>query len=323
MKKILIIHTGGTISMKEDKATGEVNTSDNHPLQEISSTLENEVQIEDDILFYLPSPHIRPDHMLKLGQSIHEKMAIKNYDGIVITHGTDTLEETAYFLDLFLQTRKPVVVTGAMRSSNEIGSDGLYNLLSAIRVACCDEAQDKGVLVVMNDEIHTAKNVTKTSTSNVATFQSPQYGPIGITTKQEVFFHHKMTGHDSYPIQKINKKVSLIKAYAGMDGLLIDAVRESGVDGIVIEALGQGNLPPETVEALKRVIEDHIPVVLVSRCYQGIVQATYGYPGGGRQLKEMGIIFANGLTGPKARIKLMVALEMTSNPIELSPMFSY
>ena len=322
MKRILVLHTGGTISMQENKETGEVNTSEKHPLDEISAMLSGETEIEDEIIFYLPSPHIRPDHMLQLGQSIHERMAKKNYDGVVITHGTDTLEETAYFLDLFLQTRKPVVVTGAMRSSNEIGSDGLYNLLSAIRVASCDEAQDKGVLVVMNDEIHTARNVTKTSTSNVATFQSPQYGPIGITTKTDVFFHHKMTRYDSYPIQNISKRVSLIKAYAGMDGTLIDAVRESGVDGMVIEALGQGNLPPETVEAIKRTIDDTIPIVLVSRCYQGVVQDTYAYAGGGRQLRDMGVIFANGVTGPKARIKLMVVLEMTNNPTELQHMFS-
>ncbi|TGB04508.1 asparaginase [Halobacillus salinus] len=322
MKRILILHTGGTISMKENKETGEVNTSDQHPMDELSAMLQGETEIEDEILFYLPSPHVRPEDMLKLGRTIHDKLAKRNYDGVVITHGTDTLEETAYFLDLFVQTRKPVVVTGAMRSSNEIGSDGLYNLLSAIKVASCDEAQDKGVLVVMNDEIHTARNVTKTSTSNVATFQSPQYGPIGITTKRDVFFHHKMTRHDSYPIQQITKKVSLIKAYAGMDGTLIDAVRESGVHGLVVEALGQGNMPPDTVDAMRRMLENDIPIVLVSRCYQGVVQDTYGYAGGGRQLRDMGIIFANGVTGPKARIKLMIALEMTNNPTELQHMFS-
>ncbi|WP_431799086.1 asparaginase [Halobacillus andaensis] len=323
MKTILIIHTGGTISMKENKETGEVNTSGQHPMREISTFLTQSTKVEEEILFYLPSPHIRPDHMLTLGQYIHEKLAVRQYDGIVVTHGTDTLEETAYFLDLFLQTRKPVIVTGAMRSSNEIGADGLYNLMSSIKVASCDEAQDKGVLVVMNDEIHTARNVTKTSTSNVATFQSPQYGPVGITTKRDVFFHHKTTSFDSYPIQQLTKKVALIKAYAGMDGTIIEAVCESGTDGIVIEALGQGNLPPETIPALKETIDKGIPVVLVSRCYQGVVQDTYAYEGGGRKLKELGVIFANGLTGPKARIKLMVVLEMTNNPIELSPMFSY
>ncbi|WP_082233974.1 asparaginase [Halobacillus massiliensis] len=323
MKNILIIHTGGTISMKENKETGEVNTQGRHPLEEISTLLKGETIIEDEILFYLPSPHITPDHMLKLGKHIHERLILKDYDGIVITHGTDTLEETAYFLDLYLQTKKPIIVTGAMRSSNEIGSDGLYNLLTAIKVASCDEAQSKGVLVVMNDEIHTAKNVTKTSTSNVATFQSPQYGPIGITTKKDVFFHHRTNHYDSYPIQQLSKKVALIKAYAGMDSAVIDAIRESGVNGIVLEALGQGNLPPETVPAIEKTIEKGIPIVLVSRCYQGIVQDTYSYEGGGRHLRDLGVIFANGLTGPKARIKLLILLEMTNNPMELTPMFSY
>ncbi|MBM7552442.1 asparaginase [Thalassobacillus pellis] len=323
MKKILIIHTGGTISMKENKETGEVDTGDGHPLQKIAAANIESVQIEEEILFHIPSPHITPDHMLTLGRKIHEQLAKNELDGVVITHGTDTLEETAYFLDLFLQTRKPIVVTGAMRSSNEIGADGLYNLITGTRVAASDEAQDKGVLVVMNDEIHTAKNVTKTSTSNVATFQSPQYGPIGITTKRDVFFHHKLSNRDSYPIQQINKHVSLVKAYAGMDGTIFKALMNNPLDGLVIEALGQGNLPPDTVQPLKEILAQGIPVVLVSRCYQGIVQDTYAYEGGGRKLREAGIIFANGLTGPKARIKLLVALEMTKNPTELAPMFDY
>ncbi|WP_181348200.1 asparaginase [Thalassobacillus sp. CUG 92003] len=323
MKKILIIHTGGTISMKENKQTGTVDREDDQPLQELSAMIPAFVTIEDMVLFQLPSPHIGPEQMLKLGKTIHEKLAAEDFDGIVITHGTDTLEETSYFLDLYLQTRKPVIVTGAMRSSNELGSDGLYNLVTAIRVACCDEAQDKGVLVVMNDEIHTAKNVTKTSTSNVATFQSPQYGPIGITTKSNVFFHHKLTAHESYPIQNIQKNVSLVKAYAGMDGLIFDALRHNKIDGLVVEALGQGNLPPETIDAIKNMINEGIPVLLVSRCYQGVVQSTYAYQGGGRHLKDIGVIFVNGLTGPKARIKLMIALEMTNTPSELAPMFEF
>ncbi|WP_153462746.1 asparaginase [Sediminibacillus terrae] len=321
MKKILIIHTGGTISMQEDKRSGTVSTSSEHPLSNSASLFHHDAHIEEDFLFNLPSPHITPAHMLELGRRIHDKLAAGNFDGVVVTHGTDTLEETAYFLDLFLQTRKPVVVTGAMRSSNEVGSDGLYNLISSIRVANTDEAQDKGVLVVMNDEIHTAKNVTKTSTSNVATFQSPQYGPIGIITKQEILFHQKLISYESYPIQQLTKNVALVKAYAGMDGSLISAIHSTGISGLIIEALGQGNVPKGIIPALQQILDDDIPIILVSRCYQGIVQATYMYEGGGRQLRDMGIIFANGLTGPKARIKLMVALELTNNLTELAPMF--
>ncbi|MCD5323017.1 MULTISPECIES: asparaginase [Pontibacillus] len=322
MKKIVVLHTGGTISMKEDKDTGTVAPEQDHPLYDMLPSLATSAEIEDEVVFHLPSPHMTPAHMLKLGQRIHERLANEEIHGIVITHGTDTLEETAYFLDLYLQTRKPIIVTGAMRSSNEIGSDGLYNLLTSVRVACSDEAQDKGVLVVMNDEIHSAKNVTKTSTSNVATFQSPQYGPIGIVTKTGIMFHHTLTSHESYPIQQITKRVSLIKTYAGMDRETVEAIRQTNPDGLVIEALGQGNVPPQIVEPLKGMINDGIPVVLVSRCYQGIAQDVYGYEGGGRRLKEMGIVFSNGLTGPKARIKLMIALEMTQNASELVHIFS-
>jgi L-asparaginase len=307
--------------MMEDKETGTVTTAATHPLYNVSSIINEIADIEEDLLFHLPSPHITPSHMLELGRKIHERLATENFDGIVVTHGTDTLEETAFFLDLFLQTKKPVVVTGAMRSSNEIGSDGLYNLISSVRVAAAGEAQDKGVLVVMNDEIHSSRNVTKTSTSNIATFQSPQYGPIGILTKQDVIFHQRLIGYESYPIQQLSKNVGLIKVYAGMDATLLEAIHQSNIDGLIIEGLGQGNVPKEIVTPLKSMIQSGIAVVLVSRCYQGIAQATYGYEGGGKHLKEIGVIFCNGLTGPKARIKLLVALEMTNNLEELTPMF--
>ncbi|SIS37089.1 asparaginase [Salimicrobium flavidum] len=307
--------------MQEDTSTGEVNTTPSHPLSTAAKHIEHIANISDEAAFHIPSPHMKPEDMLTLGQLIHERFSEKIYDGIVVTHGTDTLEETAYFLDLFLQTRKPVIVTGAMRSANEIGADGLYNLITAVRTASSDEAQEKGVLVVMNDEIHTAKNVTKTSTSNVATFQSPQYGPIGITTKQQVFFHHKMTYRESYPVQQLSKDIVLLKVFAGMDGSLIDSLLANSVDGIVIEALGQGNVPPAMIPSLKNAVDKDVPVLVVSRCYQGFVQPTYAYEGGGKHLEDIGLIFANGLNGPKARLKLMIALEMTSNRPEIISMF--
>ncbi|MRH42378.1 asparaginase [Aquibacillus halophilus] len=322
MKNILIIHTGGTISMLEDKSTGTVSTTSNHPLVDMNPIFDQIANIKEEHLFNLPSPHITPKHMLKLGEVINEKLSSNSYDGAVITHGTDTLEETAYFLDLFLQVKKPVVLTGAMRSSNEIGSDGLYNLVSSVRVATNVDANDKGVLVVMNDEIHTGKYVTKTSTSNVATFQSPQFGPIGIITKQMVYFHQKLIAYESYPIKNLTKNVALLKAYAGIDGILIDTIYQSNFHGLVIEGFGQGNLPKEAIESVHSLIQNNVPVVLVSRCYQGIVQPTYSYEGGGKHLKELGVIFANGLSGPKARIKLMIALEMTNNMTELAKIFN-
>ncbi|WP_067725416.1 asparaginase [Oceanobacillus damuensis] len=320
MKHVLIIHTGGTISMLENKDTGEVNSAEMHPLTEVTDQLKNYANIDEHIIFDLPSPQITPGHMLEIARKISE--VIDEYDGIVVTHGTDTLEETAYFLDLVLDTNKPVILTGAMRSSNEIGSDALYNLISSLRVTTDDEARNKGVLVVMNDEIHTAESVTKTSTSNVATFQSPQFGPIGMVTKDSIIFHRTvLTRHSQSVLEKLSKDVFLLKAYAGMDEHLINAIIDARPDGLVIEGLGQGNLPKTTVQPLQRLIKENIPVVLVSRCYQGVVQPTYGYDGGGKQLKEMGIIFSRGLSGPKARIRLLVALETTQNLNEIKNLF--
>ncbi|RIW28016.1 asparaginase [Bacillus salacetis] len=312
--RILIIHTGGTISMMEDASTGAVKPGEINPLSEHSSSLGSLADVTVREAFHLPSPHITPDHMLQLKQLIEREYKKEAFQGVVVTHGTDTLEETAYFLDLTVDLPISIVVTGAMRSSNEIGADGLYNLISSIKVAVNENSLDKGVLVVLNDEIHSAKNVTKTHTSNVSTFQSPQYGPIGIVTKRGVIFHHKPTSAEKYPVDSVSKKIALIKAHAGMDSALLFALKELQFDGVILEALGQGNLPPAAVEGVDSLIKAEIPVILVSRCFNGIAQDVYGYAGGGKQLKEMGVIFSNGLNGQKARLKLLVALSTLNNP---------
>ncbi|HDR7783570.1 MULTISPECIES: asparaginase [Bacillus] len=323
MKRILVLHTGGTIAMEEDKETGVVQPGEKNPLLKFIPDLEGDVDLIVEDVFHLPSPHMTPSEMLQLQVIIDERVKQDNIHGVVITHGTDTLEETAYFLDLTVQATIPIVVTGAMRSSNELGADGLYNFLSAVKVASCSEAAEKGVLVVLNDEIHCATNVTKTHTSNVATFQSPQYGPIGMVTKRGVVFHHALVHHETYSVNKVSKNVVVLKAYAGMDDTLLGAIENLPVDGIVIEALGQGNLPPRTLPSLERLIDKGIPVVLVSRCFNGIVQDVYSYEGGGKQLKDMGIVFTYGLNAQKARIKLLVALENTNSHETIQNMFMH
>jgi L-asparaginase len=312
-KKILVIHTGGTISMSEDETTGTVKPSESNPMTESTKGLVDFADLIIEEPFNLPSPHITPREMVQLRDLIVNRSIDSDIVGVVITHGTDTLEETAYFLDLTVHSHIPIVVTGAMRSSNEVGADGLYNLISSIKVAASEDAINKGVLVVLNDEIHTAKNVTKTHTSNIATFQSPQYGPIGVVTKRGVFFHHVPSRAEYYNIQDVAKRVVLIKAHAGMDSSLLFAINNLPCDGIVIEALGQGNLPPATIPGIQALIQNNVPVVLVSRCFNGIAQDTYGYEGGGKQLKELGVIFSNGLNGQKARLKLLIMLDTTNN----------
>ena len=161
MKRILVIHTGGTISMSEDKDTGKVETNAEHPMHRHQAFIQSLGDITEINPFQVPSPHMNNQYINQLKDIITESIDKDEYDAFVITHGTDTLEETAYLLDLTIDTNLPIILTGAMRSSNEIGSDGLYNYVSALKVASTDEAQNKGVMVVFNDEIHTAKNVTK------------------------------------------------------------------------------------------------------------------------------------------------------------------
>ncbi|WLR43758.1 asparaginase [Bacillus carboniphilus] len=318
-KNILLIHTGGTISMEEDYVTGEVKPGTRNPLVNEMLSLEN-INIIVEELFHLPSPHIKTADMLKIKNAIEH--SLNKIDGVVITHGTDTLEETAYFLDITTSIDIPIIVTGAMRSSNEIGSDGLYNLLSSIHVASSDDSKNRGVLVVMNDEIHTAKNVTKTHTSNLATFKSPQYGPIGYVNKRGVIYYHSPKVTPTLSVTKLNKKVPLLKAYAGIGNEILSYLLSMGIDGLIVEAFGQGNLPPTFAKGLIPLIEKNIPVVIVSRCFNGIVQDIYSYEGGGKYLKEKGVIFSNGLNGQKARLQLMIALETTNDMNELANIFS-
>lgn len=291
----------------EEAADGRIIETNEHPLTEIEQL--KQFSIEEKQLFHLPSPHMTLDHMLVLTQYIEKQMATAKYNGIVITHGTDTLEETAFFVDLTVNASIPIIFTGAMRPSNKIGSDALYNLFCALRVASDPKSAYRGVLVVMNDEIHTAQHVTKTSTSNVATFQSPVFGPVGFVTKLAIHFHQKMDQTTHYPVTTWTKNVVLLKTYAGMSDELLQTISSQHVHGIIVEALGQGNVPPAIVPALQRFISEGITVVIVSRCFKGVVQPVYDYAGGGRALVKDGVIFANYLNGPKARLKLLLLLE--------------
>ena len=314
MKKILVLHTGGTISMQADQ-NGAVESSPINPMTQVTSPLENIEVVSVDFL-NLPSPHIQIDHMMMIYKKIREEAS--HFDGFVITHGTDTLEETAYFLDTMSIPQKPIVMTGAMRSSNELGSDGIYNYRTALRVAADEKSADKGVLVVMNDEIHAAKYVTKTHTTNVSTFQTPTHGPLGLVTKREILFFKAADKRVRFDLQAINGVVPIIKSYADMDTILLDALVEAPISGLVIEALGAGNLPPASISAIKKLINKQLPIVLVSSCFNGIAEPVYAYDGGGIQLEELGVLFVKELNSQKARIKLLIAVNAGLNGQDLA-----
>ncbi len=303
--KILAIHTGGTISMSS--TDGIVTQTSENPLKmETDGAGALGIVLDEIYPVQKPSPHMTLEDMMVIRDIILQDGG--RHDGFVITHGTDTLEETAYFLDLTLDIDQPVVITGAMRSSNEIGSDGLYNYISSLKTAMTPESASRGVLVVFNDEIHTARNVTKTHTSNIATFQSPNHGPIGFLTKDDIHYHHHINRQDQFNSVDLCKKVALIKAHADLDGTFFKALVDAGYDGLVLEALGQGNIPPTALKGLQAALDADIPVILVSRSFNGIVGSYYDYEGGGHDLKQRGVIFSNGLNGQKARMKLLLAL---------------
>ncbi|MGX6962874.1 asparaginase [Vagococcus xieshaowenii] len=314
MKKILILHTGGTIAMSQDESGG-VSTTSTNPLMNLHVSATDEVELIVEDILNVPSPHITPQHMLLIKNRI-EKAVKEQFNAVVVTHGTDTLEETAYFLDITVGDLLPIVLTGAMRSSNEIGADGLYNFQSAIKVAMSDEAIGKGTLVVMNDEIHTARFVTKTHTTNVATFRTPTFGPIGLIAKDSVRFYQELIRHETLPVNQVDGLIPIIKAYAGM-GDTLTLFTQTKIDGIVIEALGAGNLPPKTMPSINKLLENNIPIVLVSRCFNGVTSGVYDYEGGGRQLQRKGVMFCDGINSQKARLKLLVALNASLKDDEL------
>ena len=322
MKKIAIIFNGGTISMKiDEKIKAAVPSLSAEEIMSMIPGVEEYAEIEAYTFSSMPSPHMTLETMLKLSKFTTELVEREDIDGVVITHGTDTLEETAYLLDLTVKTKKPVVVTGAMRSGSELGYDGPFNLATSICTAISDEALGRGVLVCFNGELNSASEVTKANSMALNAFRTPNFGPIGIVDNDNVIFYRDANYSEKYDVSEIKKQVALIKCVVDMDSSYIDYLIEKGCGGIVIEALGRGNVPPKMVDGIKKATELNIPVVVVSRCFEGRVFESYGYEGGGKQLKDLGVIFGDTLPGQKARIKLILAINSGMNIHEIARAF--
>ncbi len=310
-KKILIITTGGTIAMKHNSPFGVI------PNDEFAKQLCSLPQLEEIAVINvfefsnIPSPFMDPNKMLELAKTIDRK--IINYDGVVITHGTDTLEETAYMLDLILKTNKPVIFTAAMRSNSELGLDGPRNIVGAVRVAGEDRSSNRGVLVVMNDEIDSARDVVKTDSSKTDAFISPSLGLLGVVDPDKIIFYRKSEEHEKVLTDSIEPNIDLIKCCSGMDGRFIESSIQNGAKAIVIEAFGRGNVPKSIIPSLEKALKNDILVVLVSRTYTGRVLAEYGYEGGGLFLQKKGLLLGGDLKGPKMRIKLMALFGKYNN----------
>jgi L-asparaginase len=318
MKNILIVFSGGTFSMKiDDKTGGAVPHFHGRELLDMIPQVKELAAISMYEYGMYPGPHMTPKLMLDLSKKIKEFIKKDDIDGIIITHGTDTLEETAYLLDLTVKTKKPIVVIGAMKTSSEPDWDGPRNLLDAIHIINNPNSKGMGVLVCLNGEINAASEVTKTHTENIETFMSLDFGSLGFVERGNVVFNRLPRKLETIETDKINSNVDLIKAYAGMNDKFFKFSADSGVEGVVVEAMGVGNVPPEAFEGIKYVLNKGIPVVLVSRCPAGETLDIYGYPGAGKWLKKAGVIFTDYLNGQKARIKLMLCLGFTKDPAEL------
>jgi L-asparaginase len=321
-KRLAIYFTGGTISMKIDPTLGAAVPALSG--QEIIGNVpEIALEAEAEIIDFgrFPGPHWTLELMLDLANQVRETLLRDDIDGVVVTHGTDSLEETSFFLDLTIASAKPIVFVGAMRNSSETSWDGPPNLLSAVRVALAHSAHDKGVMVVMNETIVAASEASKTHTEAFDAFQSLDFGPLGVVDKGQVIIRRTPIGRAYLNTASIVEPIFLITVAAGIDSTLIHAAIDAGAKGLVIEAMGRGNVPPACLEGIKRAIDNHIPVVLTSRCPRGRVFDSYGYEGAGKQLRQLGVIFADFLNGQKARVKLALALGVTKELDDLKSIF--
>ncbi|MBS3970918.1 MAG: asparaginase [Clostridia bacterium] len=323
-KKILLITTGGTIASKKDWETGRVQSgviSGYNLAALIPDWKDFACHVVD--LFQLPSGHLKMLHLREMVQTIKDAFQEGCCQGVVLTHGTDTLEETAYFLDLVLHGCGPVVLTGSQLPPEEIASDALRNLKDSLIAALSEESQDKGVLVVFNGKIYAASEVIKVHTSNLDAFAAPGWGPIGYLDEREVIYKRVVSKRAKLALGTSSRepKVYIISFALGMDGCLIDKALEAGAEGLVLEGFGRGQIPPEAVEQLEKAVKKGIPVVLTTRCYEGSVKGVYDYRGSAAQLEKMGVILGKDLPKQKARIKLILALANNMSVKEINELF--
>jgi L-asparaginase len=306
--RVLLLATGGTISMQVDAERGGAvpRLSGGEILQSVPGA-ERIADLEVREFGRYPGPHMTIERMWELRAAVMQGLA-EGFAGVVITHGTDTIEETAYLLDRSIPSGAPVVITGAMRNSSELSWDGPANLMAAIEVAASREAAGRGTMVVMDEEIVQGAEVVKTHTEAAGTFRSPNWGPLGVTDKGLALFYRESRRKAPLAPDAPATPVDLVKIVAGADARLVESSLDTGARGIVLEALGRGNVPVAVVPGIRRWVDAGRPVVITSRSLRGRVLDTYAYPGGGHELREMGAIFADHMTGQQARIELMLAI---------------
>jgi L-asparaginase len=309
---VAVLSTGGTIASKQDPAKGGyVPALSGEDLVSAVPAIKKIAQIQVEQISNIGSNDMTPEIWVRLAGRVNELLAKPEIAGIVVTHGTDTLEETAYFLDLAAISTKPVIMVGAQRPASDPDSDGPRNLLDAVRVAAAPEAVNKGVMVVMNGQINAARDVTKTNTSQVETFRGLEFGELGVVDAEKVRFYRAPLRRQTFPVESRTQlsRVDIVTSYAGADGLLIRSlVRDGTVRGLVIAGLGLGDVTGLMFDAIQEARTRGIPVVISTRVPTGRVFPLNASKGGALALKAIGCVLADNLSPQKARILLMLAL---------------
>ncbi len=309
MKTVAVIFTGGTISMRHDPVLGgNVPSLDSAAILAQTPGLDAIAEVHAIDLGRTPASHFTFAQLFEIGASIRTAQADPGIDGVVVVQGTDVLEETAFLWDLILDSSKPVVVTGAMRSASEPGYEGPQNLRDAVRTASSDEFRGAGVIVCMAGSIHAADDVTKTHASNLDTFQSLNDGPLATVGADGITTIRQRGARRFVRSDAAADDVRLVTAHVAMDGSIIEALASIGVAGLVVEATGAGNTSAAVLNAARPLMDSGIPVVLATRCAAGAAGGGYAFPGGGATWLRAGAMLPGTLSGPKARIALALGL---------------
>lgn len=323
LPKVGVISTGGTIAMKYDEEKkGFVPAVSGEDLIAMAPKISELAKIELVDLARIPSSYMDPPMWIKVLKAVNDLLEDPQVAGAVITHGTDTLEETAWFLDLTVKSTKPVICIGAMRGASEPDFDGPRNLENAVKIALFEEAIGKGTLLVLNNQINAAREVTKTNTAQLETFKSGEFGFLGyVHADGKIVFNRQATRRLHFDAPEQLPRVDIISFFTGDDGRYVKYAADSGAEGIVVIGAGLGHANPAVQDAIEGAIKAGVPVVMTTRVPNGRVQAIYSFKAGGVPLKEMGVILADDLSPQKARILLMLALTKTKDPKDIQAYF--
>jgi L-asparaginase len=307
MPHVVVLTTGGTISTRDTDGTGARPTLRGADLLREIPALDAVASVEVEEFDFIPGAHMTLGKIVELSRRAAALTHRPDVTGVVVTHGTDTLEESAYYLHLTVPGDTPVVFTGAMRNASQIGFDGYRNLYDAIRTASSPAARARGVLVVLNEEVHSARWVTKTNGQKEDTYRSPITGPVGIAYGDRIAFLVPPAPRQVL-VNQMEPRVDLIRLCVDPDDRFLRCSLQTGARGVVLEAFGGGRVAPALLPAIDDALAAGVAVVVASRCLAGEIWDGYGYPGAYRDLQRRGVFVVHDLPGHKARLKLAVGL---------------